>query len=133
MIVFYDEECNLCRRFKQALEILDKNNLYTFRSIYDDSIYSEFPQLKKEDCEEDVHMIHNGKIFRGSEVIEEIIKNIPGVKKIAWLLDKDSAKTAMDAFYGQISEMRAMQRKKCFRCGTKSQKRRIEKYRGNEL
>lgn len=133
MILFYDEDCVLCKRFKQGLELLDREKKITFRSIYDEKVYEEFPQLKFDECEADVHLIHAGQVYRGGEVIEQLITILPGVKKFSWLIEKESAKTAIDAFYGQISDMRAMQRKKCFRCGTRSQKRRVRQYQEREL
>lgn len=119
MIIFYDEDCNLCKRFKQAIELIDSKGNIKFRSIYDESVYEEFPQLNFSDCEEEVHMISEGKVYRGGEVIEELLKTLPAVKKFAWLIEKDSTKSALDAFYGQINDMRGMQKKKCFRCGSK--------------
>lgn len=122
MIIFYDDDCTLCKRFKQAIELIDSSKSVTFRSIYEEEIYEEFPQLDFDACEEEVHMIHEGKIYKGSQVIEELIKVIPGVKKFAWLIEKDSARSALDAFYGQINDMRGMQKKKCFRCGSKKRR-----------
>lgn len=123
MIIFYDEDCTLCKRFKQGLELIDTKNTLKFRTIYDEKVYEEFPELKFEECEEEVHMISDGKVYRGPEVIEELVKIIPGVKKFAWLIEKDSSKSAFAAFYGQINDMRSMQKKKCFRCGSKHRRR----------
>lgn len=119
MIVFYDSECTLCTRFKQAIGLIDRENVVEFKSIHDESVYRDHPELTFEACEEEVHMISNGTIFKGGAVIEELVKVLPGVKKFAWLMDKDSSRSAMDLFYGQINDMRKMQKKKCFRCGSR--------------
>ena len=119
MIIFYDEDCTLCTRFKQGIELLDSKKSIKFRSIYEKEVYEEYPQLNFDDCENEVHMIADGKVFRGPEVIEELIKTLPAVKKFAWLIERDSARSALDAFYGQINDMRGMQKRKCFRCGSK--------------
>lgn len=122
MIIFYDEECTLCVRFKQAISLIDKNNTVQFRSIYDEKVYQDYPELDPEQCEEEVHMINEREVYRGAEVIAELAKTLPGVQKFSWLINKESAKSAMDMFYGQINEMRQMQRKKCFRCGSKKKR-----------
>ncbi|MAZ47827.1 MAG: hypothetical protein CME65_04650 [Halobacteriovoraceae bacterium] len=119
MVIFYDEDCILCKRFKQALQLIDSKKQINFRSIYDENVYLEYPQLTFEQCEQEIHMLSEGKVFKGGEVIQELLKVIPGVKKFAWLIEKDSSKSALDAFYGQINDMRGMQKKKCFRCGSK--------------
>jgi predicted DCC family thiol-disulfide oxidoreductase YuxK len=126
MIVLYDEECILCVRFKQAIELIDGGKKITFRSIYDEKIYKEFPDLTFEACEEEIHMLEDDIVHRGSEVIERLIQELPGVKKFAWLIDKESGRSAMRAFYGQINEMRNMQKRKCFRCGPKSKRKQLD-------
>jgi predicted DCC family thiol-disulfide oxidoreductase YuxK len=123
MILFYDDECTLCRRFKQAISLLDKEKLITYRPIQDESIYTEFSQLNPDACAEDVHLLDGEKLLVGAEVVEHLAKSLPGVRKFSWLIEKESAQTALDLFYGQISDMRKMQKKKCFRCGSKSRKR----------
>ena len=59
-----------------------------------------------------------GKIHRAGEVIEFLANHFPGVRKFAWLLDSDSAKSTMDAFYNRLNDMRLMKKRKCFTCGS---------------
>lgn len=122
MILIYDNECSLCTRFKKAIEILDTKNKIKFVVVSDPAIYLEHPELNQEECEEVVHLIHEGKIYRGGEVITELAKSFPGVQKFAWLLDSDAGQGAMSAFYNQINNMRVMKKHGCFRCGKKSKK-----------
>ncbi len=124
--LLYDSECTLCVRFKKALEILDNQDRMHYRSIYETAVYFDFPELNQAECEEVVHLIDSeGKIYRGSEVIEFLIKQFPGVKKFSWLLESDSAKKAMDVFYDQINDMRIMKKRKCFRCGKSHKKKSL--------
>ncbi len=124
MILLYDNECQLCNRFKKALEVLDVKNQIKFVSVYDQAIYLQNPELKQEECEEVIHLIIDEKIYKGSEVITELVKLFPGVKKFSWLLDNNAAQTALDSFYNRINDMRGMQKRNCYTCGSNSKVRR---------
>jgi predicted DCC family thiol-disulfide oxidoreductase YuxK len=123
--IIYDSECSLCVRFKKALQFLDVDKHITFKSLHDNGTYIDYPELVKEECEELIHLIdETGKIYRGGDVIEYLVKLFPGVKKFAWLLDSESAKNAMDAFYGRLNDMRIMKQKRCYTCGNGKKTRR---------
>ena len=116
--LIYDSECSLCVRFKKALEFADTESLIQYKSVYDASVYVDFPELTEEDCEVEIHFITNeGKVLRGGDVIAYLVTILPAVKKFSWLVESNSAKKAMDAFYGQLNDMRLMKRRKCFTCG----------------
>ncbi len=126
-ILLYDSECGLCNRFKKALEFLDTKKRIEFRSIHETEVYVQYPELDKDHCLDEIHLIDkNKKIYRGGEVIEFLIKIYPGVEKIAWLLDSDSAKRAMDAFYGRLNDMRIMKKRKCYTCGSSKRTKRTK-------
>ncbi len=122
MILIYDNECSMCSRFKKGLELLDIENKIQFFAVTDPAVYLEYPELNQEDCEEEVHLINEGKVYRGGEVITELLKHFPAVKKFAWLLDNEATQKAAKAFYGQLNTMRQMKKHGCFRCGTKGRK-----------
>ena len=123
-LLIYDSECGLCVRFKKALEFLDKDKKINFRSVYDQSVYVDYPELKQEECEEMIHMVAaDGKILKGSDVVSFLIQLNPGVKKFSWLIESDSAEKAMGAFYGRLNEMRIMRKRKCFTCGRPHRKK----------
>jgi len=118
-ILLFDAECPLCVRFTQALRLVDKKEHISFISIYDDDIYTAFPDLSKEECAETIHFITEDKtIIKGGDVIEHLVKEIPSVEKFAWLLESDRSKQAVDAFYKKINEVRKIiKRKGCTGCG----------------
>lgn len=118
-VLIYDSECGLCVRFKKAVDLIDLKKQVSFMSIHDPEVYLKYPQLDKEACDEQVHLIKDtGEIIVGADVIEYLIQKLPGVQKFAWLLDSDSAKKASKVFYKKISEMRMMQKRNCYTCGS---------------
>lgn len=114
-VILYDPECPLCVRFKQGLEYLNKD--FCFVSARDEEIYKHFPELSRPECLEVVHLITEEKIIlKGSQVIDHLINNLPGVSKLAWLLDNDQGKKVKDYFYQKVEELRELSQKKKSDC-----------------
>ena len=116
-VILYDPECPLCLRFKQGLSFLDKN--LTFVSAREDEVYAHFPDLNRQVCLEKVHMITiEGKILAGPEVVDHLVATLPGVSKLAWLLDNEQGKKVKDFFYQKVEELRELSQKKddCNQC-----------------
>lgn len=116
-LILYDPECPLCLRFKQGLEFLDKSICFT--SARDEEVYREFPQLNRAACLEKVHMLTaDGKVLKGQEVVDHLLTHLPGVGKLAWLLDNDQGKKVKDFFYQKVEELRELTTKKddCEQC-----------------
>jgi len=119
-IILYDPECPLCLRFKQGLQYLDKN--LTFVSAREEQIYLDFPGLDKKTCLEKVHLITSEKlILAGPEVVDYLVKTLPGVSKFAWLLENEQGKKVKDFFYHKVEELRELTTKKdeCNQCPSK--------------
>lgn len=120
-LVLFDPECPLCLRFKQGLGFLDKN--LTFVSAREDDVYSAFPELNRQDCLETVHMITaDKKILKGPEVVDYLVETLPGVSKLAWLLDNEQGKKVKNFFYEKVEELRELSQKKdsdCNQCPRK--------------
>lgn len=116
-LILFDPECPLCLRFKQGLEYLDRN--LNFVSARDEEIYAEFPELDRQACLSQVHLITEYKeILKGPEVVDYLVNTLPGVKKFAWLLDNDQGKKVKDFFYQKVEELRELTTKKenCGEC-----------------
>jgi predicted DCC family thiol-disulfide oxidoreductase YuxK len=110
-IILYDPECPLCLRFKQGLEYLDKS--LNFVSAREDRVYEIFPELDRQECLEKVHLITLDKtILAGPEVVDYLVKTLPGVSKFAWLLDNEQGKKVKDFFYKKVEELRELSQKK---------------------
>lgn len=120
-IVLFDPECPLCLRFKQGLEFLDKN--LCFISAREEEIYSEFPELSRQECLEKIHLItEDKKILVGPEVVDYLVQRLPGVSKLGWLLDTNQGKKVKDYFYQKVEELREMSQKQdsdCNQCPRK--------------
>jgi predicted DCC family thiol-disulfide oxidoreductase YuxK len=116
-LILFDPECPLCLRFKQGIQYLDKN--LTFVSARDEEIYQAFPELNRQTCLEKVHLITTERtILAGPEVVDYLVKTLPGVSKFAWLLDNEQGKKVKDFFYQKVEELRELSQKKdnCNQC-----------------
>jgi predicted DCC family thiol-disulfide oxidoreductase YuxK len=117
-LILYDPDCPLCLRFKQGLEHLDKR--LNFVSARDDEVYEAFPELNRQDCLEKVHMLTNErKVLSGTAVVDELLASLPGVSKLAWLLENEQGKKVKDFFYQKVEELRELTKKKeegCDQC-----------------
>ena len=120
-VILYDPECPLCVRFKQGLEFLDKS--LTFISARDEAIYTDFPELDRQACLEQVHMVTaGGQILKGPEVVDHLVQTLPGVSKLSWLLDNEQGKKVKDFFYSKVEELREItlkKREECDQCPRK--------------
>ncbi len=117
-LILYDPECPLCLRFKQGLEYLDQS--LHFVSARDEKVYELFPELTKQDCLQRVHLLTaERKVLAGPEVVDYLVKTLPGISKLAWLLDNDQGKKVKDFFYQKVEELRELSQKKdedCNQC-----------------
>ena len=120
-LVLFDPECPLCLRFKQGLEFMDKG--LCFVSAREEYIYAEFPELSRQECLVRVHLITDEmKILVGPEVVDYLAARLPGVSKLAWLLDTDQGKKVKDYFYQKVEELREQSKKQdsdCTQCPRK--------------
>lgn len=114
-LILFDPECPLCLRFKQGLEHLDKS--LHFISAREGDVYTEFPELNRQACLAKVHLITaKGEILSGPEVIDYLVNTLPGVSKLAWLLDNEQGKKIKDYFYQKVEELRELTHKKKEEC-----------------
>ncbi|WPU65789.1 thiol-disulfide oxidoreductase DCC family protein [Peredibacter starrii] len=114
-LVLYDPECPLCVRFKQGLEYLDKS--LNFVSVREDEVYTVFPELSRQDCISKVHLITPDKeILTGPEVVDYLVKTLPGVSKLSWLLDNEQGQKVKNYFYEKVEELRELTQKKQEEC-----------------
>ncbi len=91
-----------------------------FVSVRDEEVYKSFPMLNRNDCFEKVHLItEDQKILKGPEVVDYLVETLPGVSKLAWLLDNEQGKKVKDFFYQKVEELRELTVKKnegCDQC-----------------
>lgn len=94
---------------------MDKN--LNFVSARDEKVYEIFPELSRQECLEQIHMLtKEKKILKGPEVVDHLIETLPGVSKLAWLLDNDQGKKVKDFFYQKVEELRELSQKKDSNC-----------------
>lgn len=120
-LVLFDPDCPLCLRFKQGLEFMDKN--LCFVSARDEAVYVEFPELTRQACLEKVHLVtQERQVLVGPAVVDFLAQRLPGISKLAWLLDTDQGKKVKDYFYQKVEELREQSNKQdsdCQQCPRK--------------
>ncbi|EQC49567.1 PF04134 family protein [Bacteriovorax sp. BSW11_IV] len=114
--LFYDEECPLCLRFKQALERVPGTEHIKMVSIHSEEM-NTFYDLDKEDCHNVIHLINEkGEILKGPEVANYLAHQFPMVSKFSWLLDSEVGKKALNKMYEIANKYRKHYSKNCPNC-----------------
>lgn len=117
-ILIFDQECQLCVRFKQGLDYLDKQELVRKVPLQEEWLYQTYPQLSKDECEATIHLLdESGNVHKGPEVVEFLVKFYPGIKKFAWLVESERGKKTVEFFYDKVNELREKVKKNCKNCG----------------
>ena len=118
-ILLYDENCSLCKRFKEALERLPGTENILMVSVHDENIYSTFPQLNKDECLKEIHFLDiNLNVFKGSEALTRIVNRFPGAKNFAWLIESDMGQKVIYYFNKTAKFYREYLIKDCKNCNS---------------
>jgi len=116
-LMLFDNECPLCNRFKQALDLLPGADKINKISVHDQNIYSIYPHLSYEKCHETLHVLpdsHN--VLVGPAAIEYLIGQFPAVAKFCWLYESNMGKKAIDFFYKAADNYRKSKLNRCETC-----------------
>jgi len=118
MKVYYDSQCELCKRYQQAIEYLAKGQL-DWVDLHDST--SELPQgFSKDELLSEIHALtDSGSVLKGAEALSAIIEQIPGAARFSWLMQRDSAKKALEVFYDTSEKLRRRLMKSCPSCQNK--------------
>ena len=74
-VIIYDNRCLFCINYKNKVDKLDKNKKLVWIGI--DSFNYKKYKLKKEDLLKEMHLIVNGKIYKGYYAWKQIAGKIP--------------------------------------------------------
>ena len=119
--VIYDNVCPYCRSATKHIKDLDWEGRFKFLSYRNPLTYKIFPNLTKEECEKDVHMVTpKGEILSGYNVFRKIIDNLSATKILNPLLKNDYAETKLNEIYEKMVKERSCYYKKTDTCGIKS-------------
>lgn len=110
-LVIFDPECPLCLRFKQGLELMNKN--ISFVPLNDEFLFITFPHLNRDDCANEIHLLINETdVIKGKEVVDYLLESTPMVSKLAWLLDNPAGDKVKSYFYDKVEELRTIVKEK---------------------
>tara|TARA_R110000868_G_C10946014_1_gene767436 strand:+ start:118 stop:489 length:372 start_codon:yes stop_codon:yes gene_type:complete len=117
--IFHDSDCILCRRYKQALDLIAHNQI-VWIDIHTDQCVA--PQgLSKAELLQEIHILNSdGDLLKGSEAIQYLISAIPAAKRFSWLIESDSAKKAIDVFHSTSDKLRRRLINSCPSCKNKT-------------
>ena len=105
--VIYDSVCPYCRSAKKQIMDLDWEKKFKFLSYRDDITYKLFPDLSKEECEKDVHMVTpKGEVIEGYQVFRTIIDNLTATKILNPLLKNNFAEKKLLEIYDKMVKKR---------------------------
>jgi len=118
--VIYDSVCPYCNQAKKYIKQLDWEGKFNFISYRDPKTYKMFPNLTKEECEKDVHMVTpEGKVLVGYMVFRSIIDNLTATKILNPLLKNDYAEKKLNDIYEKMVKKRTCYYKKSGTCKLK--------------
>ena len=111
--VIYDNVCPYCRSATKNIRELDWERKFKFLSYRDPETYKIFPNLTKEECEKDVHMITpKGEVLVGYQVFRAIIDNLTATKLFNPFLKNDYAEKKLEGIYDKMVKKRSCYYKK---------------------
>ena len=106
--VIYDSVCPYCLSAKKYIKALDWEGKFMFISYRDPLTYKMFPELTKEECEKDVHMVTtNGQVLVGYKVFRTIIDNLTATKVINPFLRNKQAEEKLNEIYEKMVQKRS--------------------------
>lgn len=110
-LLIFDPDCPLCLRFKQGLELMNKE--VSFVPLTDKEVFETFPILNEEECHLQVHLlVSEDRVLKGPEVVDYLLESTPMVSKLAWLLDNPAGDKIKDFFYQKVEELREIVKEK---------------------
>lgn len=106
--VVYDNVCPYCLKATKHIKALDWEGRFKFLSYRNPLTYKMFPNLSKEECEKDVHMVTpKGEVLAGYEVFKTIIDNLTATKILNPLLRNDYAEKQLLQIYEKMVKERS--------------------------
>jgi predicted DCC family thiol-disulfide oxidoreductase YuxK len=105
LAVLYDGSCEMCVASIGAIARFDNSDSIDALDLFEGSVYEQFPGLKRADLVRELHAVDDqGRVFRGSRAINEILRHQRGPKRwlayawyipgFAWLADRQYKKIA---------------------------------------
>lgn len=111
--VIYDSVCPYCKSSRKYIKELDWENKFKFLSYRDPETYKVFPNLSKEECEKDIHMVTpTGEVLVGYGVFRTIIDNLTATKLLNPLLQNNYAEKKLEDIYDKMVKKRSCYYKK---------------------
>lgn len=118
--IIYDPKCSVCLRVKRLLELVDRDRVLSFISLYDSERLKQFPELDLDDCHGRVHLVSSDRqVFQGALAVEEILRLLSPKKALPWLervLELAFVKSCIANGYDYLNAYRLKKRGACEVC-----------------
>ncbi len=116
-LILFDDRCELCVRFKGAIQRIPGHEALHFESLYNADLYREFTFLREEICKQTIHLIdEEKKVHVGGDALLFIASKLPGANRFTWLLESNMAKKTSELFYTAVNTYREKISKSCHSC-----------------
>ena len=108
LTVYFDEDCNFCISVKNIIQKLDTGNKISFQSL-------------KETEDNLMAVDRDGNCYFSEEVMVEIAKILPGIRRFSWMFKGRAGEKASQLFYQGIEKIkkahnRIYKRSPCVKC-----------------
>ncbi len=106
MVLIFDNSCALCRAFATSIARMGTHDRVRCRPLQDKSVFTDFPQLDRSACMEEIHLVDSdGVVHVGAEVLEVLAEPFPMVRHLSTLL-LPTGQTAVEAAHAAASAAR---------------------------
>lgn len=107
MVLVFDADCSLCRSFASTLERAAPDGALRCRPLGDDGLYEEYPQLSRDACARELHLVdERGVVHVGAGIVEPLAARVPLVRSLAWMVELPGGEVVAEAVVELAGELR---------------------------
>ena len=117
LILFYDDGCPLCRRFKAAIESWDSDALIEVVDLADAETQERFRNQDLSSAREQLTVCDRlGNLSHGVEALRRLTHLLPGIRRLTWAYRLPGVMPAVGKLYRAVHRRR---KQLCLKCGQK--------------
>lgn len=105
--VVYDGFCRICRRLAASLEKMDREHRFEIVPSQHPGVRARFPWIPARAYDASLQLIaRDGRTLQGAAAIEQIIRDLPKGRAVAWLFRIPFVRTIADYVYRTFARHR---------------------------
>lgn len=109
LILAYDAECSLCRRWVARIEARDREGLIVPFPLQDPNLVQVAPELAGRALDQAVHGVDvaTREVWCGAGVLRPVLRRLPGWRWLAPWVDLPGIRTLAALFYRRVAVSRS--------------------------